>query len=122
MQSCRRLFWLKFRAIIDYGNANSGYKDGLVIEEEKLSRSQLAEKEPRLNELLWEALSVIDPGGQSFCANDVFYSTFKQRIIKLVGFDAESAEPALRTMHAYQLAYHKIYLALPECRGCMCLL
>lgn len=82
---------------------------------------QLVSLEPRLAGLLKEADAVRDPGGSSFCANSVWYTRFKPRLVKLVGWGAEKQDKVLRSPEAYDLSYEQIYYALPSCRNCMCL-
>ena len=86
---------------------------------------QLAQLEPRLEYLLKEAKAVKAPSGKSFCANQVWYgsnerSSFKVRLIKLVGWNAEKKDPVLNSAEAYDLAYNTVYNALPPCRKCTC--
>ena len=96
---------------------------------------ELVEREPRLAELLADVLTVKDGGGPYFCANEAWYSRpaenprpqrlggygFKSRMVDLVGWDAETDDPALRTQAAYSVAYQKLYAPLPPCRNCICL-
>mgnify|MGYP000866832028 CR=1 FL=1 len=50
----------------------------------------------------------------NFCANQVWYGPggLKHKMIHLVGWGAYGV---LRTCEAYDIAYHKIYDALPRC-------
>jgi hypothetical protein len=84
---------------------------------------QIIEIEPRLAKLYTEACAVKDRGGNSFCANNVWYGYgnnigFKGRVYHLVGFAAK--DDRIKTMEAYDVAYEKIYEALPNCRNCSC--
>lgn len=97
-------------------------------EQETLMAKQLTWKEvvtaePRLANLYADVCAVRDVGGNSFCANAAWYGYrgygFKERMFNLVGFYA--ANPDLRTMEAYDLAYDKLYRALPNCRNCACM-
>jgi hypothetical protein len=94
--------------------------------EKPLTWARLVELEPRLAELLAEIRRVKDDKRRSeFCANGAWYGTydtegFKPRFASLVGFEAKG--PAeLKTMAAYDLAYEKLYQALPNCRNCFCI-
>jgi hypothetical protein len=86
--------------------------------------SQIIKIEPRLNDLYKEAKALKDNGSAvSFCANSEWYGWhnhhgFKQRLCSLVGWEA--AHESLRTQDAYDIAYDKIYEALPNCRNCGC--
>jgi hypothetical protein len=75
--------------------------------------ADLASLEPQLGALLREARHV-DASSDAFCANGVWYGSFKPRLLLLVGWEASN--PALRTSEAYDLAYETIYDALPDCR------
>jgi len=85
-----------------------------------MSWEKLIELEPRLAELLEEAKQVKDLGGSSFCANQTWFNRFGKRLDKLVGWYAEGA-PAIQTSESYDIAFMKIYDALPACRNCTCL-
>jgi hypothetical protein len=85
---------------------------------EALTWPQLVELEPALLALYQEAQAV-DGRDAHFCANQVWYDSFKPRLLALAGWEAR--EPALRTQEAYDLAYETIYAALPPCRDCQCL-
>jgi hypothetical protein len=86
----------------------------------------LARREPRLRDLLAEARAHHQNLGPVFCANAVWYGYtgfqpgLKERLSCLVGWAAERGGD-LRTSEAYDVAYHTIYQALPDCRGrCLC--
>jgi hypothetical protein len=90
-----------------------------------LTWRELVRREPRLAELLQEARTV-DDSDPHFCANAVWYgyngyAGLKGRLCQLVGWDADTDDPILRTPEAYDLAYDTIYDALPPCRHCGCL-
>jgi hypothetical protein len=85
----------------------------------------LAKLEPRLRDLLAEARAHHKNLGPVFCANAVWYGYpgfkpgIKKRLCGLVGYWAERAD--LRYSVVYDVAYHTIYQALPDCRGrCLC--
>jgi hypothetical protein len=85
---------------------------------------EMTRLEPRLETLYRRVCTIKDPGGSAFCANACWYGygghpSLKEPMTHLVGFDARN--PQLRTMEAYNLAYQKLYSALPDCRNCMCL-
>ncbi|WP_162490072.1 hypothetical protein [Neomoorella thermoacetica] len=75
---------------------------------------ELCKIEPELWELYQEAKSYKPT--PDFCANWVWYCRggLKERLLPLVGWLASN--PALRTSEAYDLAYHTIYNALPDCQ------
>lgn len=61
------------------------------------------------------------------CANAVWYHTYKDKVVGMVGWgrtarlpDAE-AERVLRSVEAYDCVYDAMYHLLPDCRGCQCL-
>lgn len=90
----------------------------MTPERNKLWR-EIIKTEPRLARILARAKDVKDDGSaKSFCANRIWYEEFKPELIWLVGF--ESSHAALRTTKHYDVAYEKIYEALPACRGCIC--
>jgi hypothetical protein len=82
----------------------------------------LAELEPRLLELLAEARAHHGSRDPDFCANAFWYGYpghrpgLKGRLCRLVGCTAEKGGD-LRTPAAYDVAYHTIYWALPDCCG-----
>jgi hypothetical protein len=83
--------------------------------------------EPRLKQLYSEVQAIKDDHTtRAFCANDVWYGYngnpgFKEPMSRLVGFNAASTDPRIRTMKAYNTAYDKLYQALPDCRNCCCM-
>lgn len=80
---------------------------------------QIIEIEPRLKELHGQAKRISSAQSGRFCANQVWYDFFKERLTELVGWEANNA--AIKTIRHYDVAYEKIYNALPDCRGCSCL-
>jgi len=81
---------------------------------------EIVEIEPELVELFNEARAVRDDKERDgFCANQVFYTQFKPRIAKLVGWGADN--DAVATPAAYESAFEMIYRLLPPCRRCGCL-
>lgn len=80
--------------------------------------------EPRLQALYEKAKAYHKAArnDKNFCANRVWYGRdgLKAELLKLVGWEAEV--PTLNIGTAYDIAYKKIYEALPNCRheGGMC--
>lgn len=87
----------------------------------KLTWREIARIEPRLGELLKEIRAERDSGGPAYCANEVWYTRYKPRLVDLVGWGADSDNELMRTSAAYDLAYSKLYDVLPPCRNCWCL-
>jgi hypothetical protein len=92
---------------------------------ERISWKQLIALEPRLLELYREAKATRDDKGKSsFCANHAWYGRrghegFKHRMCELIGYSRKD-DPVLGSKFAYDVAYHTIYNALPDCRNCIC--
>ena len=80
--------------------------------------NEIIKIESSLAALLKEAKKV-DGRDKHFCANKVWYSRFKPRLVYLVGFSARNLE--LRSSQVYDIAYRKIYNVLPPCKECLCL-
>lgn len=85
----------------------------------KLTFKQLTEIEPRLQNLFDEA-SKYRPNRARFCANDVWFTIFKPKVIRLVGFYATKQDEVLGTSEAFDVACKTIYDALPSCGECSC--
>ena len=70
--------------------------------------------EPKLLTLFEKASSY--KAKENFCTNKIWYGPdgLRQKLSRLVGFGA--CKRQLRTSQAYDLAYTKIYNALPDCR------
>jgi hypothetical protein len=77
--------------------------------------------EPRLDDLFRAAKHYRVPTAGVFCAEILWHARFKPQLTFLVGFRCRSEDPVMRTMQAYDVAFAKIYEALPACRGCACL-
>ncbi len=80
---------------------------------------------PRLAALRAEVERVTAWNGQRFCANEHWYGYngqpgIKRDLIRLVGFRAESTDPVIRSMAAYDVAYQTLYALLPDCWDCDC--
>lgn len=99
----------------------------LVSEAEISSQNSLWQvlitAEPRLQSLYNEAHEITgncyNDGKAWFCANEIWYTRFKPRLLQLVGWEAK--DPRLKTQEAYDTAYEKIYNRLPDCSGCSCI-
>jgi hypothetical protein len=87
--------------------------------ETDLTWRKIAAIEPRLSDLYDSVRRIKDPGGACFCAESLWHRRLKWQLQSLVGFRAH--EPRLRSMAAYDIAFEKIYHALPPCRGCACM-
>jgi hypothetical protein len=98
-----------------------------------LTFNDLVTLEPRLAELLTEARAF--KPRPKFCANAVWYGYFgssglKDKLLGLVGWGRETPldgatdaprEETLKSSEAYDVAYHTLYEALPDCRArCAC--
>jgi hypothetical protein len=101
-------------------------KPGIRTSDGPLTFAELAGMEPGLLDLLAEARSHHEDPDPDFCANAYWYGYpgyrpgLKGRLIRLVGMFAEGGG-VLRSSEAYDIAYHTIYNALPDCRGrCAC--
>lgn len=81
----------------------------------------LVKREPRLGALLREARAVTPPREPNWDVDRVWYMQLKPRLLELVGWFAKSDDPVLHTCDAYDVAYHRIYDALPDCRACGCM-
>lgn len=83
--------------------------------------SELTKIEPRLITLLADVKAVRDPGSASFCANEIWYDQFRERVSNLAGWCAENRDPRIASSAAYDIVYQTLYELLPPCRNCMCL-
>ncbi|NLO26616.1 MAG: hypothetical protein GX113_00305 [Actinobacteria bacterium] len=93
--------------------------------ETEMTFSELSRREPALAGLLAEARAVSSKNDPDYCANAVWYgygqyqhSGLKPRLLQLVGWRACKDDPILRSEKAYDVAYHTICNALPDCRDC----
>ena len=86
---------------------------------EGITWEELIAIEPALQEMLTE-ISHIEDASPSFCANQTWFDQYDERMGWLVGWYATKANPRLRTSDAYDLAFEKLYNALPDCRDCNC--
>lgn len=87
---------------------------------ENITWSTLTGLEPRLIDLYNYAQTVHDPGGVTFCANEIWYQNIKPQLITMVGWDALTDNEILTSPQAYELAIDVIYNELPACRACGC--
>ncbi len=84
--------------------------------------------EPRLNLLLNRAFAVrYYRRSSAFCANAAFHGYgrrlgqgLKLPMSALVGCERRNGHPILCTSRAYDIAYDKLYSAIPPCRNCEC--
>ena len=93
----------------------------LIDEKSDITWSMLVDLEPRLRDLLSNARAVKDdPSAPSFCANEIWYrkNGLRDQLCELVGWSARKKDSLLQSSDAYDLAYDKIYNALPDCRNC----
>jgi hypothetical protein len=84
--------------------------------------AELAALEPQLAEQLAEAKTHHGDAGPTFCVNEVWYRPggLKPRLLKLVGWYSGQTG-LLGSPRAYDVAYHTIYRALPDCGpDCIC--
>lgn len=88
-----------------------------------LTWHKLIKLEPRLLSLFQLAKAAYDDRStDSYCANMIWYRSFKPIVCALVGWSADNPpHPSLITSAAYDIAYETIYDALPGCRNCGCL-
>jgi hypothetical protein len=91
----------------------------MTDQSKRLTFDEICRIEPSVLHLYNRAKAIKDDKRQrSFCANDIWLDHLKPLLMHLVGWSAGKAE--LRTSQAYDLAYDKIYGALPNCRNCFC--
>ena len=64
----------------------------------------LARIEPLLGSLMQEAASTLDTGGDSFCANRIWYQRFKPRLERLVGWRRGDGPESLKSTDAYGIS------------------
>lgn len=57
---------------------------------------------------------------EDYCADREWFRDggFRDQLKELVGFKRQDKPVRLRTAKAYEIAYQKIYHALPDCRCC----
>jgi hypothetical protein len=92
---------------------------------ESLTWEQLTELEPRLLTLYERARAIKDNRRKpSFCANRTWgeWGGLREQLSDLVGWAVKrwGGDPRLATSRAYDIAYRKVYDALPDCRNCVC--
>jgi hypothetical protein len=101
---------------------------GMTPHKSRPTFAKLVAQEPRLRTLLQRAQAVKDDRRKpAFCANAVWYGYgpyhgrgLKEQLCWLVGWGRKDGHPILATEEAYDVAYETIYLALPNCRECLC--
>ena len=93
----------------------------------KITWKRLVELEPGLLALYEYARSINDDKSKpSFCANALYIGFAEYRNVglkgtlrDLVGWNRPDV-PELNTSEAWDVAFEKIYNALPDCRNCLC--
>jgi hypothetical protein len=81
---------------------------------DKLTIGKILSLEPRLSDLLHDAR--LGENKPDYCADDYWYKQIKPRLVKLVGWYADSDNEILSTSEAYDMTYQFFYSALPDCR------
>lgn len=99
---------------------------------ERLKAEEEYTLERRTKVLSWEVIIAIDPffddllceiqgirADENFCANGIWFETYKPAIVRRIGWYAPNYAPEiLKTERAYEIAYRKLYNALPDCQNC----
>ena len=80
----------------------------------RLTIGELLDLEPRLSDLLHDALQGEDK--PDYCADEYWYREIKPRLLKIVGWYAETDNEILKSSESYDISYQFIYSALPDCR------
>ena len=91
---------------------------------EKRDWDTLVKLEPRLQDLLDEALAYNEQSASEnwACANWFMGPVgVGNKMDTLVGWFAEKDIPELKTSQAWDVVHEKIYDALPACRNCACI-
>jgi hypothetical protein len=101
----------------DFGERECPFKAKF---EGKLTWCELVKREPELR-TLFEKAKAVDDSDPHFCANRVWYRHFKPVLCDLVGWDARVQDGVVNSSEAYDIAYRKIYQALPDCKDCACI-
>ncbi len=96
-----------------------------VCRDSRPTWEDLAVREPRLVALRADVERVRVGIDETFCANAAWYGYggrlgLKPRLVRLVGWGAQSRDPVLRSCEAYDVAYETLYELLPDCRNCGC--
>ncbi len=97
----------------------------IAVVTNRLTWQDLVAREPRLADLRIAAERARPTADASFCANAVWYGYgghlgLKPRLVRLVGWGAQSHDPVLRSCDAYDLVYQTLYDLLPDCQDCGC--
>jgi len=105
----RALKKFETKGVGDMGEQHSKFRDEYWEEMIKL--------EPRLKALYDYVCQINDDEREpSFCGNEIWYAVGRGKLSSLVGNGA--TVQALRHSTAYEVAFEKIYDALPPCREC----
>lgn len=95
--------------------------NAMTRETRPLTWEDLVAREPHLADLLERVSGIRDTGETpSFCANHLWLEVFRPELFDLVGWLASRKDGVLRSSAAYDVAYKRIYNALPACRDCSC--
>lgn len=119
-QLLREFIWVASNEVYDLDPAPYARLDHKIL---PLGPSfwQIARTAGGLWDMAVDVAAVVDDGTEGvFCANTVWYRSFKPRFQHLVGFGAKGAAAEVRTPTAYRVAYQAIYHCLPHCRNCWC--
>lgn len=73
----------------------------------------LVKLEPKLQELADRIKADTANVTEGFCANEVWYESYKSELLTLAGWLSDN--PATRTEEAYDVAYDYLTELLPEC-------
>lgn len=107
-----------------YPDATHVYYAGQIHTRDEVDKlitwERIIQIQPRL-EKMYERAKKVDGSDEHFCANHVWYGEYKQEICDLVGWQAKSNNPIIKTSKAYDIAYDKIYAVLPPCKDCNCM-
>lgn len=92
---------------------------------EILSWDDILKLEPRLG-FIMDTINLINQSeyehdSPSFCANRVWHLDLKPQLVHLVGWERRPYHDVLSTSEVYEIAYFKLWHALPNCRGCACM-
>lgn len=85
----------------------------------------LVKAEPRLGYLLKRIKAEKPPTNIKECWMTRWYGlydvhSYKQEMIRLVGFMSKNPNPVLKSSQAYDIAYQVLSIALPSCKQCKC--
>lgn len=95
----------------------------MAAETKTWSWKRLTVEEPRLKTLASDvrAYAKANASDPHFCANRFWVQDLKPRIMSLVGWEAKTKNPELRSSEAYDAVSDYLFNLLPDCRDCWCL-